>query len=286
MVDEGLLSLEDTVTRWLDEPAVARIPNVDRITLRQLLNHTSGVYDFADDNDSSFWQDAFLSEGADWGKAWSVDELLTYAAGENHAPYFEPGQDWAYSNTGYLLLGRIIERAAGRSFSDELRERLLGPLALNDTFLAEGAAMPAGTIDGYQSIDGSTINVSDTNLSWIWAAGGLVSTTADLTTFGRALFWGGLLSAASMAQMLEFVPTANPIKRAGLGIFQIETEHGPVIGMDGEGPGFVTTMMRHDSSDVLVVVLGNIAPDGGLIDWLRDETIGWALSSGLSTVSI
>ncbi len=92
LVDEGVLSLDDTVARWLDDPAVARIPNIDRVTLRQLLTHTSGIYDYADDTDSPFCADAFLGPNADWTKVWTPPELLAYADGANHAPYFAPGQ--------------------------------------------------------------------------------------------------------------------------------------------------------------------------------------------------
>jgi CubicO group peptidase (beta-lactamase class C family) len=69
-IDDGVLTLDDTVTQWLDDPVVAKIPNVDRITLRQLLNHTSGVYDYYDD-DSPFYADAYFGEGADWARVWS-----------------------------------------------------------------------------------------------------------------------------------------------------------------------------------------------------------------------
>ena len=80
LVDEGVLTLDDTVSQWLDDPVVGRIPNVDRITLRQLLTHTSGVYDYFDD-DSPFWQDAYFGEGADWTRVWTPQELLAYADG-------------------------------------------------------------------------------------------------------------------------------------------------------------------------------------------------------------
>jgi D-alanyl-D-alanine carboxypeptidase len=86
LVDEGVLQLDDTVARWLDDPAVGRIPHVDRITLRQLLNHTSGIYDYGDEADSPFFADAFLGEGADWATVWTPQELLTYADGAWLAP--------------------------------------------------------------------------------------------------------------------------------------------------------------------------------------------------------
>jgi len=76
LVDEGMLALDDTVATWLDQPDVTRIPNLEQATIRQLMNHTSGIYDFADDDDSPFWDDAFLGPEADWTKVWTLPELL------------------------------------------------------------------------------------------------------------------------------------------------------------------------------------------------------------------
>src|SRR5215216_5880298 len=206
LVDEGVLSLDDPVTRWLDDPAVGRIPNVDRITLRQLLTHASGIYDYLDEADSPFWTDAFFGPEADWTRVWTPRELIAYAEGANHAPYFAPGQGEHYSNTGYELLGLVVEAATGRSFGEELRARILEPLALADTFLVEGGTMPEGTVDGYHGLDGELFNVTATNVSWAWAAGGMVSTLADLARFARAAYGGELLAPASFAAMFTATP--------------------------------------------------------------------------------
>ncbi len=175
LVDEGVLSLEDTVRRWLDDPAVGRIPNTDSITLRQLLTHTSGIYDYQDGADSPFYLDAFFGPGADWARVWTPPELLAYADGARHAPYFAPGRGVAYANTNYVLLGLLVEAATGRPFRDELRDRILGPLALHHTSLEEGAALAPDVVQGYQRQEGQLVNVSAVNLTWAWAAGGLVS---------------------------------------------------------------------------------------------------------------
>jgi D-alanyl-D-alanine carboxypeptidase len=116
LVDEGLLTMKDTVTHRLSDPVVLKIPNVHQITLRQLLNHSSGIYDFADDRESQFWVDAFLGPNADWAKVWTMDEMLAYADGANHDPYFEPGTSVYYSNSDYLLLGLIVEEATANSY--------------------------------------------------------------------------------------------------------------------------------------------------------------------------
>jgi D-alanyl-D-alanine carboxypeptidase len=271
LVDEGVLSLDDTVTKWLDEPSVTRIPNVDQVTLRQLLVHTSGIYDFADDNDSPFWADAFLSPEADWTKVWTPQELLAYADGANHAPYFEPGQGWAYSNTNYILIGLIVEKATDHSFGAELKPRILEPLALDDTFLAEGADMPAGVVDAYQQIEGTLVSLSETNLSWAWTFGGMISTPADLARFSRAVFAGELISQASFKEMFTFVPADKPGKFEGMGVYKIGTPNGELVGMDGAGPGANSSMMRLPEADLTVIVINNMAPDEGATDTFRDE---------------
>ena len=279
LVDEGVLSLDDTAVDWLDDPAVTRIPNANTATLRQLLLHTSGIYDFADDTDSPFWLDAFLGPDADWTKVWTPEDLLAYADGANHAPYFAPGQGYAYSNTNYILIGLIVEQATGRTYGAELQSRILEPLALADTFLAEGTAMPDGTIDAYQVVDGQLVSLSGTNLSWAWTFGGMVSTTADLARFSRAVFGGELLSPASFKEMFTFVPADKPGKFEGMGVYKIGTPNGELVGMDGTGPGANSSMMRLPEPDLTVVLIGNMAPDEGATELLRDEVVRLVLGS-------
>jgi D-alanyl-D-alanine carboxypeptidase len=279
LVDEGVLSLDDTVTTWLDEPAVAKIPNVDEVTLRQALVHTSGIYDFADDTDSPFWADAFLGPNADWTKVWTPEELLAYADGAKHEPYFAPGEGWHYSNTNYILIGLIIEKETGHTFGTELKNRVLKPLALPDTFFAEGAAMPEGTIDAYQQIEGTLVSLAETNLSWAWTFGGMVSTPADLVRFSRAVFDGELISPESLKEMFTFVAADKPGKWEGMGIYKIDTPNGKLVGMDGTGPGANSTMMRLEDDDLTVVMIDNVAPDEGATEILRDEVVRLVLAS-------
>jgi D-alanyl-D-alanine carboxypeptidase len=256
-----------------------KIPNVEEVTLRQLLNHTSGIYDFADDTDSSFWVDAFLGPNADWTKVWTNEELLAYADGANHAPYFAPGEGYFYSNTNYILIGLIVEKATGSTYGTEIRNRVLKPLALADTFFVEGAAMPEGTIDAYQMVDGSLVSLSGTNLSWAWTFGGMVSTTADLARFSRAVFAGELISKASFKEMFTLVQGDKPGKFEGMGIYQIGTPNGDVVGMDGTGPGANSCMMRLEEEDLTVLMIDNVAPDQGATEVLRDEAIKIVLAS-------
>jgi len=120
-----------------------RIPNVDQITLRQLLNHTGGVYDYADDA-GRFLGVAF-GEPANWPKVWTPQELLAYADGAKYAPYAWPGQLAHYSNTDYILLGLVIQKATGDRLADEIRARILVPLALDETCMASMRRCLEGT---------------------------------------------------------------------------------------------------------------------------------------------
>jgi D-alanyl-D-alanine carboxypeptidase len=277
-IDEGTLAFDDTVARWLDDPAVAKIPNVDTVTVRQLLTHTSGIFDYADDQESSFWLDAFLGPNADWAKVWTIDELLAYADAAHHPAYFAPGDAYHYPNTEYLLLGLIVEQAVGGPYRDELTRRILDPLGLKDTFLAEGGEMPEGVVDGYQLVEDQLVSVSGRNLSWVWTAGGMVSTMADLLRFAPAVYSGELLSPESFKEMFTFLPADRPQLDEGMGLYQIESPSGLLTGMDGVGPGFIASMMRLADGDVTVVALVNMAPDDGTTDTIRDEAIAWALT--------
>jgi D-alanyl-D-alanine carboxypeptidase len=280
LVDEGILSLEDTVAQVLDDPAVGRIPNVDIITIRQLLLHTSGIYDYMDET-SPFWEDAFFGPNADWSRVWILKELVAYADGDAHEPYFAPGEAFHYANTNYILLGMIVEQATGRAFGNELRSRILTPLNLTDTFLADGGSIPEGTVNGYQVLEGELVNVSSTNLSWAWTAGGIVSTTTDVLRFARAAYTGELLSPESFAEMVTFGPGDKPGFSWGMGLYQEETPNGRLVGFDGDGAGFTSYMSRHDEGDVTVVVLANWSPDDRTLYATRDEAIVWTLAHHL-----
>jgi D-alanyl-D-alanine carboxypeptidase len=278
LVDDGVLSLDDPVTDWLDDPVVARIPNIDQVTLRQLLTHTSGIYDYFDE-DSPFWQDAYLGEDADWSRVWTPMELVAYADGARHEPYFAPGEGVHYSNTGYILLGLVVEEASGQSFGERLQQQILDPLGLADTVFAADEGVPAGTVDGYQMIGGELVNVSATHLSAQWAEGGLVSTTRDLARFADALFGGELVTAASLKEMLTFAPSERPGIAWGMGIARMQTPGGEVIGMGGSGPGFAARMFRQPDTELTLVLLTNTALEDDTVDTIFEEAMHAALLS-------
>jgi D-alanyl-D-alanine carboxypeptidase len=278
LVDEGVLALDDTVTDWLDDPAVARIPDVDQITLRQLLTHTSGVYDYFAE-DSPFWQDAYLGEEADWSRVWTPEELLTYVDGANHASDFAPGAGVHYSNTGYILLGLIVEEATGQAFADRLHQQILDPLGLSNTFFAATEPVPGETVQGYHLLGEDLVNVTATHLSAQWTEGGMVSTTQDLLRFTDALFGDELLQPTSQQEMFTFVTSERPGIAWGMGVAQMHTAAGDVVGMAGDGPGFVARMFRLPDLDLTLVLLTNANRDDETVDVLFEQVVQAALET-------
>lgn len=278
LVDEGVLTLDDTVTTWLDDPVVLRIPNIDQITIRQLLNHSSGAYNYFDD-DSPFWQDAYFGEGADWSRIWTPQELLSYADGAKHAPDFAPGEGSHYSNTGYILLGLIVEKASGQTYAERLHTHILEPLGMTETYFGATEPVPGGTVTSYHLIEGQFVDASATNLSAFWSAGGMVSTTQDLARFANALFVGELLQPATLAEMLTFVPSEYEGAEWGLGLIRIQTPDGVIVGHEGEGPGAGARMFRVPEADLTVILLANSGGADDLIGPIYADAIRVALET-------
>jgi D-alanyl-D-alanine carboxypeptidase len=256
LVGEGVLTLDDTVSQWLDDPVVQRIPNVDQITVRQLLNHTGGVYDYFDD-DSPFWQDAYFGPDADWTRVWTPLEILAYLDGAKHAAYFEPGQGFHYTNGGYLLLGQILEEATDQRYAELLQTRILDPIGLPDTFYAATEPVPGGTTTPYHVIEGETMNVEAIHLSALGTGGGMVSTTRDLARFASALSGGELLRPEILEEMLTFIPSSYPTADWGLGVLIAHEPGGDFIGHEGDGPGSGARMYWLAGTDLTLVLLTN-----------------------------
>jgi D-alanyl-D-alanine carboxypeptidase len=220
LVEEGTLTLEDTLDEWLPDKVLENVPNAEQITIRQLLNHTSGIVDYTL---PLFFQGqrnpgVFLQE-------WQPEELLTFIS--NQEPYFSPGESWEYSNTNVILLGLIVETATQSNIAAEIRSRILEPLALNNTFFAEEEEIPGGYVDGYWDFDqdGTFNNVSQANLSWAWAAGAMVSNPTDMARFIAGLLTGDLLEPESLAEMLTLIKPINSdnYDAYGLGIGALES---------------------------------------------------------------
>ncbi|MFJ9953477.1 serine hydrolase domain-containing protein [Kitasatospora sp. NPDC091207] len=235
LVAEGRVGLDDPVERWL--PGL--VPNGGAITVRMLLNHTSGLFDYTED---AALRPAIL--GTD-PRRWSAAELL--AVGARHEPLFAPGAKWSYSNTNYAAVGALLEQVTGASPADLVRDRIARPLGLWHTYLAtdggwrgryargyepDAAHMPPGVPAEFRTVAGvprdGQVDVSGNSPSWGGAAGAVVSTARDWSRFYTALMSGRLLPAAQLAQLRTTVATdpANPVDGPGYGL-GIETAPTP-----------------------------------------------------------
>lgn len=241
LVGERRLSLEDTVERWL--PGL--VPD-GRITVRQLLQHTSGLPDHAELLPWLRDQEGFL---ANRFRTYTPEELVALAV--SRPPTFPPGGGWRYSNTGYLLAGMIIERVTGNDWRVEVRDRILRPLRLRDTSLpGTDPRVPSPHATAYQRFpDGDTflpaIDVTAMNPSWGGAAGEMISTTEDGNRFLRALLGGRLLKPAQLNEMRTTVRAAAfdpawPGVRYGLGLMWAPNSCGGMWFHGGDIHGFKT----------------------------------------------
>jgi D-alanyl-D-alanine carboxypeptidase len=228
LVEEGKLSLDDTVDTWFPEQ-----PDGDKITVRMLLSHTSGLAGF-----SSAW-------GTDldkWSRDWTPEELIAEA--NKAGTLGKPGSRVAhYSNTNYIMLGRIIEKITGNSWEHEIESRIIQPLGLKNTCLNEGDYKEKGvpvylkTSDGYLSLLDHPW-YSQVSASVAWAAGGIGSSASDLMTFASALFDGRLVSKETLDIMAQPVGTGGDGRTWALGGGVMEVEGHKAFAMGGDSIGY------------------------------------------------
>ncbi|WP_410618925.1 serine hydrolase domain-containing protein [Amycolatopsis sp. cmx-8-4] len=228
LAGEGRVKLDAPVERYLPGLLPDR-----RITVRQLLQHTTGLYNYTDDLDLSD-PEALRHRGA--------DPAGLVAMAVKHPALFPPGTSWSYSNTNYIVAGMLAERVTGHALGDEIAHRITRPLGLRDTYLPRRGdeKLPAPHAVGYVPIDGNLVDFSDYDATIAGAAGGLVSTPADLDRFYGALLGGKLLRPAELAEMRRTVPAdlGVPGARYGLGLGSIPLSCGEFWGHEGGVLGF------------------------------------------------
>ncbi len=238
LVEEGVLSLDDRLDRWLDEPA-----RFSEVTVRQLLGHTSGIPEYVSAGD-------LLSQ---LDRRWTPEQMIALTT--PYTPDFMPGAGWQYSNTNYLLLGQIIEAATSLPYGTVMDDLVLGPTGIQDT---TGTDLEV-TLPGWFDIDhdGTPDDVSDDPFlpTLPWASGQMVSTGADLAAFMTELMAGDLLTRGSLEEMLR----ENPFHtRYGLGV-QWSTPDGrtQVVGHSGAVIGYMSVAWWVPDLDLAIVVLVN-----------------------------
>ncbi|MFE2135446.1 serine hydrolase domain-containing protein [Streptomyces sp. NPDC059466] len=219
---EGRLSLDDTVDRWL--PGLVRGHGNDgrEVTVRRLLNHTSGIFDYTEDEDfvrTYFLKDGFLRHRYDTK---SPAELVAIATA--HRPVFAPGASWSYSNTNYVLAGMVIEKVTGHSYATEIDRRVIAPLDLRATSVpGTRTTLPRPSSRAYSKLatttTGPTYDVTTLNPSLASSAGGMISDSSDLNRFYSALLRGRLLPPEQLKEMKTTVAVEGvPNARYGLGL--------------------------------------------------------------------
>jgi len=229
LVGEGKLSLDASVERWL--PGL--VPNGQSITIHQLLNMTSGLFNYSEDPRV----DAPYLAG-NLGYVWSPKELVAIAV--SHKPLFAPGKGWAYCNTCYVLLGLIVETVSGHALGVELRQRIFLPLHLRATSFDTKRRMSGRYAHGYYRDGKKLIDVSALSPSQGWAAGAMVSTADDVLTFFDALYGGRLLRPDLLRAMRTTVAAYSATFRYGLGLGQTPAPCGAMLGNHGDTAGYST----------------------------------------------
>ncbi|MCS7482537.1 serine hydrolase domain-containing protein [Umezawaea endophytica] len=280
LVGEGRLSLDDTVDRWLPGLVAGNGNDGTKITVRQLLQHTSGLPDYTHFIPWLGDKTKFLEER---NTSLTPREAMDLAM--KSAPLFQPGTSWSYSNTNYLLAGMIIGKVSGNDWRDEVTARIIKPLKLVNTSIpGTKTTLPTPHAIGYQRFPGEgatpedpkfgdEIDATAMNPSWANAAGEMISTVDDTNRFLRALMGGRILKRAQLAQMLTAVDTNDlfrkilPGVRYGLGIMYVPNSCGGLWTHGGDIHGFKTRNgVTPDGSRSVVVSINtdSTKPDPGI----------------------
>jgi D-alanyl-D-alanine carboxypeptidase len=301
LVEAGLFSLDDPLPDVLPDNVTAKFANSDQITVRMLLNHTSGIPEFLTET-------VYVEIATNPAKIWTDDEWLDIAAAQT--PYFAPGQGWQYANTNYILIGLVIQQATGRSWRQEVRERVIKPLNLGNTLLPEPGdlSLPGNHSRGYHPMDGALIDITGVDPSMAGAAGGsaLVTTASDLARFLNAVLVGELFqNAETLDEMLTFVKAQHESGLPyyyGLGMAKWVLEGGiEMMGHSGGTAGFVSAVYYLPALNITIAAMTNTSDPWDFylkvffpaIEVLRtavseryDHVFFMQLASGLNMVSL
>ena len=249
LVERGRLSLDAPLTELLPSEVTERIAHAGAVTLEMLLNHTSGIPEFAD----AAFHALVLQEPA---RVWSFDELLDRA--EAMTPVFAPGAGWSYSNTNYLLVGAVIEHATNRPWREAVRH-VFARAGLRETRLPEeGDALCDGCARGYEPVNGALLDITDVDPSVAGPAGGdaMITTPADLSKLLAALLGGELFEKAStLDRMLDFIDATDPPSPQtgyGLGIARFQVGNVEFIGHIGSTAGYQAFVFFQPTTKTLV----------------------------------
>ncbi|HEY6532769.1 MAG TPA: serine hydrolase domain-containing protein [Acidimicrobiales bacterium] len=248
LVKEGKVSLDDTLDEY-----VTGIANGDQITVRDMLGMRSGVWDFTSD------EDLVARFDADPTMPWTVDQTIELI--RQHEPAFAPGEKVVYADSNYVLLGEVIEKAAGSTADGYIRSNVIEALGLDDTNfpIPDETGVPEPAVTGYlPPPDGSTAAptvVGAINPQFAWTAGNMTSTLDDLVVWARELSDGSLLTPALQAERLDSRKIDGQKLNLGYGLGV--TTLNDLVWHDGAIIGYSTVVMRYPQADATIVVIGN-----------------------------
>ena len=258
LVKDGKIGLDDKVEKYLgDRPWFGRLPNAKDITIRQLMNHTSGLvrYEFKKEFTD------FLT--ANPYKVWTPEDRLAYLF--DSKAEFEAGKGWDYSDTNYIVLGMIIEKVTGKVFFDEATKRYVKKLKLANTIPQTGPELK-GVVQGYAGpnnpFGGKDAMIENgkfiVNPQLEWTGGGWASTGEDLARWAKALYEGKAVDQSMVALMVDGVPAKlGPNVKYGLGAIIRPTAAGLTYGHSGFFPGYLTDMMYFPEKKIAIAVQVN-----------------------------
>jgi D-alanyl-D-alanine carboxypeptidase len=271
MVGEEKLELDDKISRWLGEKKwFPRLPNGTDITVRMLLNHTSGIPEHVYDPDFG----KAVAESPD--RVWKPEEIVAYILDAD--PLFPPGRGWSYADTNYIVLGMILEEITGRPYYEELKQRILEPLGLKDTVPSDRRGIP-GLVAGYAGARSPFLNTGKTlhegklviNPQVEWTGGGLACTTPDLARWTRAVYQGKAFPDRFMKPYLDGVAAFDGRgERYGLGVQIWNSRHGTCFGHGGWFPGYVSLMAYYKTLSLAVALQLNTDELPNAMVGLRD----------------
>lgn len=249
LVDQGKIGLDDPIAKYVDG-----VPNGDKITLRDLAQMRSGLFNYTLDEG---FDKALLSDPT---RPFTPQELLAYSF--KHPVQFQPGERFQYSNTNTILLGLVVEKIGGLPLQDYIHKNVVEKAGLAHTVFPTDATFPSPHAHGYtkQTETGSVQDATDWNPSWGWAAGAIISDLPDLQKWARVLATGTLLTAKTQAERLKMPPSTIPGIGYGLGIFNVQGW----IGHNGSLPGYEALVIYLPEPKATLVVLLNtdILKDG------------------------
>jgi D-alanyl-D-alanine carboxypeptidase len=271
LAQEGLLGLDDPISKWLAErPWFSRLPNNDTITLRQLLNHTSGIANHINEEE---FREAFRAKWQAASNPFSPEELISFVL--DRPPLFRAGEGWHYTDTGYLLVGLIIEKVTACPYYEEVTRRFLEPLHLTLTTPSDRLELP-GLVAGYVAEKNALGLPSKTTLrpgimAWHpgleWTGGGFVSNSKDLVVWAQALFEGRAIAGDYLGDLLSSVSISDdaPETRYGIAVGIRETGPlGPSYGHGGWIPGYCSLLRYYPNLGVAIAF--QINTDIGIVD--------------------